>query len=85
MEELQELLGTYIQEKLLEVMTAVKAVPGHAEDVEELNRLFDAEISAHNEARRYVYLYIGRVMECFFEKGFCEGMSFSDKIENDDK
>jgi len=77
MEDLNDLVQQYISEKCGETMKAVADNEEHQKDVGEMNRLFDAEITAQHAARRYAYLYMGKLMEGYFEKGFYAGMAFA--------
>ena len=67
MDEIEKLVMEHISEKCVEAMEAVAKNPDHKEDIGELNRLFDAEISAHNETKRYAVLYMSRLIENYFE------------------
>ena len=80
MDELTALVNEYRESAYNELMSAVAKDPAHIEDVGEMNGLFDAVIKAHHAARRYMYLYIDRAMEYYFEQGFKSGIGMMDEL-----
>ena len=77
-------INELVEETFLEVVKATGENPECKEDVKEMNRLFDACLEAHHNARQYALLFIVRAMKNYFEKGFWAGVEFAIEFESAD-